>query len=305
MLRKIKRGYAQWSFAYAMLLPTFIAMLFLVVYPLFQAFKLSFSNADQYNSLNVFVGDSYGYVGFQNYIQILKSQEFHQVFIFTLVWTFVNVFFHYGFGLTFAIMLNREMKFRSAYRLLLLVPWAMPTFISAFAWRFIFNSPYGFLHQFLVEIGIKNPPAFLGSDLWSKVAVIMVNVWLGIPFMIVTLLGGLQNIDAELIEASKLDGANAFQRFKNVTMPGLRAVSATVILLGLIWTFNSFAVIYLVSGGGPGTSTQILSTYAYSEAFDFKQYGAATAWGVIILSMLLVFSSFYRNAVRKSGEESW
>lgn len=288
-----------------MLFPTFLAMLFLVIYPLFQAFKLSFTNADQFNSLNVFVGDSYAYVGFQNYIQILKSSEFHQVFIFTIVWTLINVFFHYGFGLTFAIMLNREMKFRSVYRLLLLIPWAMPTFISAFAWRFIFNSPYGFLHQFLIEIGIENPPAFLGSDLWSKVAVILVNVWLGIPFMIVTLLGGLQSIDDELIEASKIDGANAFQRFKHVTMPGLRAVSATVILLGLIWTFNSFAVIYLVTGGGPGTSTQILSTYAYAEAFDFKQYGVATAWGVIILSMLLVFTNFYRNAVRRSGEETW
>lgn len=288
-----------------MLFPTFLAMLFLVIYPLFQAFKLSFTNADQFNSLNVFVGDSYAYVGFQNYIQILKSSEFHQVFIFTIVWTLINVFFHYGLGLTFAIMLNREMKFRSVYRLLLLIPWAMPTFISAFAWRFIFNSPYGFLHQFLIEIGIENPPAFLGSDLWSKVAVILVNVWLGIPFMIVTLLGGLQSIDDELIEASKIDGANAFQRFKHVTMPGLRAVSATVILLGLIWTFNSFAVIYLVTGGGPGTSTQILSTYAYAEAFDFKQYGVATAWGVIILSMLLVFTNFYRNAVRRSGEETW
>jgi arabinogalactan oligomer/maltooligosaccharide transport system permease protein len=288
-----------------MLLPTFLAMLFLVIYPLFQAFKMSFTNADQFNSLNVFMEDSYGYVGFQNYIQVLKSTEFRQVFIFTIVWTLINVFFHYGLGLTFAIMLNREMRFRSAYRLLLLIPWAMPTFISAFAWRFIFNSPYGFLHQFLIEIGIENPPAFLGSDLWSKVAVILVNVWLGVPFMIVTLLGGLQNIDSELIEASKIDGANAFQRFKNVTMPGLRAVSATVILLGLIWTFNSFAVIYLVTGGGPGTSTQILSTYAYAEAFDFKQYGTATAWGVIILSMLLVFTSFYRRTVRRSGEETW
>jgi arabinogalactan oligomer/maltooligosaccharide transport system permease protein len=280
-------------------------MLALVAYPLVRAIQYSFTNADQFNSLNVFMPDSYFWVGFENYIQILQSQEFRDVLWFTVIWTISCVFFHYVLGLGLALALNRPVQFRTLYRILLLVPWAMPVFISAFAWRFMFNSPYGFFADLLFTLGVTNPPAFLGDDGWAKFSVILVNVWLGFPFMVVALLGGLQAIDSEQIEAAEVDGANAWQRFVHVTMPGLRPVSATVILLGLIWTFNIFAVIYLITGGGPGTSTQILTTWAYTNAFEYRLYGVGTAYGVIILSILIVFSSFYRRMIRRMGEESW
>lgn len=304
-LTRIRNGWARWWYAYALITPVFVAMLVLVLYPLIQAIIYSFTNADQFNSLNVFMEDSYIYVGFQNYIQILQSQEFRDVLIFTIVWTVTCVFFHYIIGLSLAMALNRKVRFRVGYRILLLVPWAMPVFVSAFAWRFMFNSPYGFLSELLITLGVQDPPAFLGDDMWAKFSVILVNIWLGFPFMIVALLGGLQAIDPEQIEAAEVDGANAWQRFRDVTLPGLRPVSATVILLGLIWTFNVFAVIYLVTGGGPGTSTQILTTWAYTNAFDYRLYGVGTAYGVIILSILIVFAGFYRRTVRKLGEETW
>ena len=113
-----------------------------------------------------------------------------------MIWTFVNVFFHFTIGLVLAVTLNRQMRFRGLYRMLLMVPWAVPSFISAFTWRFIYNNPYGFLDQFLQKLGWHDPPAFLGDPTWAKFAVIMTNVWLGIPFMMVALLGGLQAIDA-------------------------------------------------------------------------------------------------------------
>ena len=162
-----------------------------------------------------------------------------------------------------------------------MVPWAVPSFISAFAWRFIFNNPYGFLDQFLLKLGWDNPPAFLGDPTWAKVAVIMTNVWLGVPFMMVALLGGLQAIDAELLDAAAVDGASAWRRFWDVTLPGLRPVAATVILLGLIWTFNMFNIIFLITGGGPANSTQIFATFAYRAAFTDYLYGQAAAYGVI------------------------
>jgi arabinogalactan oligomer/maltooligosaccharide transport system permease protein len=217
----------------------------------------------------------------------------------------VNVFFHFTIGLGLALALNRTLKFRGIYRMLLMVPWAVPSFISAFAFRFIFNNPYGFLDQFLQKLGWDNPPAFLGDPTWAKVAVITTNVWLGVPFMMVALLGGLQSIDADLLDAASVDGATAWQRFWSVTMPGLRPVAATVILLGLIWTFNMFNVIWLITQGGPGDSTQILATFAYRNVYLDKLYGVAAAYGVIILSMLLVFGSVYRWAVARAGEESW
>jgi arabinogalactan oligomer/maltooligosaccharide transport system permease protein len=188
---------------------------------------------------------------------------------------------------------------------LLMVPWAVPTFISAFAWRFIFNDPYGFIYQTASAIGWHDPPSWLGDPFWAKVTVIIVNVWCGVPFMMVALLGGLQAIDRSLLEAADVDGATAWQRFWHVTLPGLRPVAATVVLLGIIWTFNLFTIIFFVTGGGPGNSTQILVTFAFREFNEAQQWGLAAAWGAIILSMLLVFATAYRFVVAKAGEETW
>jgi arabinogalactan oligomer/maltooligosaccharide transport system permease protein len=302
---RIRRGFAQWWFAYAMLVPVLVAMGVLVFYPLLRGILFSFTDADRFNIGNTFLPSSYHYIGVKNYSTIFHSSEFRTVATFTVIWTFVNVFFHFTIGLVLAVALNRTLRFRGVYRMLLMVPWAIPSFISAFSWRFIFNNPYGFLDQLLVKLGWHDPPAFLGDPTWAKVSVIATNVWLGVPFMMVALLGGLQAIDSDLLDAASADGANAWQRFWSVTMPGLRPVAATVILLGLIWTFNMFNVIFLITGGGPAGATHIFATYAYQDAFDFKLYGQASAYGVILLSMLLVFGTAYRRVVARLGEETW
>jgi arabinogalactan oligomer / maltooligosaccharide transport system permease protein len=302
---RVRRSFDRWWFAYAMLVPVFAVMGVLVFYPLVKGVYLSFTNADQYNLGGKDIPGTYTWTGTDNYQRIFESDVFTKVAWFTVIWTFVNVFFHFTLGLVLAVTLNRTLRFRGWYRMLLLVPWAVPSFISAFAWRFIFNSPYGFFYQFFQKLGWDEPPAFLGDPTWAKASVITVNVWLGVPFMMVALLGGLQAIDKELLDASSVDGASVWRRFWDVTMPGLRPVAATVILLGLIWTFNMFNIVYLVTGGGPGDDTQIFATYAYKAAFEDRLYGIAAAYGVIILSILLVFSQFYRLAVRRLGEESW
>ena len=288
-----------------MLAPVAVVMTVLVFYPLVRGIMLSFTDADRFSIGNQYVSSTYNYIGVRNYKNILSSSDFRRVAEFSVIWTLVNVFFHFTIGLGLALMLNRQMRFRGLYRMLLLVPWAVPSFISAFAWRFIYNNPYGFLDQFLMKLGWNEPPAFLGDPTWAKVAVITTNVWIGVPFMMVALLGGLQAIDAELLDASSVDGASAFRRFWDVTLPGLRPVAATVVLLGLIWTFNMFNIIFLITGGGPANATQIFPTFAYRAAFGDYLYGQAAAWGVIILSMLLVFGSGYRWLVARSGEETW
>jgi arabinogalactan oligomer/maltooligosaccharide transport system permease protein len=304
-LAAVRRGFARWWFAYAMLLPVTVVMGVLVFFPLVKGILFSFTNADAYNIGNKFVPSSYDYIGVQNYRDILTSGEFRSVAGFTAIWTFVNVFFHFTIGLALALALNRALRFRGVYRMLLMVPWAVPSFISAFAWRFIYNNPYGFLDQLLRQLGWHDPPAFLGDPTWAKVSVIAMNVWLGVPFMMVALLGGLQAIDKDLLDASAVDGANVFQRFWTVTLPGLRPVAATVILLGLIWTFNMFNPIYLITGGGPADATQIFATFAYRNAIDYKFYGVAAAYGVIILSILLAFGTVYRSVVARMGEATW
>ncbi len=154
---RVRNGFGRWWFAYAMLTPVFVVMALLVFYPLGKGIYLSFTNADQYNALNPLQPSTYKWIGLENYSNILRSQEFRDVLGFTFVWTFVNVFFHFTIGLALAVTLNRTLKFRGGYRMLLLVPWAVPSFISAFAWRFMFNNPYGFFDQFLIKLGLGHP----------------------------------------------------------------------------------------------------------------------------------------------------
>ena len=305
--QRVRRSWDRWWFAYAMLVPVFTVMAVLVFYPLVRGIYLSFTNADQFNLGGKDLPSSYSWIGIDNYRTIFESAEFKSVGWFTVIWTFVGVFLHVTLGLVLALTLNRVLRLRGAYRLLLLLPWAVPSFISAFSFRFLFNSPYGFFAQVLQKLGLdqEQVPAFLSDPTWARVVVITANVWAGIPFMMVALLGGLQAIDRDLIDAAAVDGSNAWQRFWNVTMPGLRPVAATVTLLGLIWTFNQFNYIYLITGGGPGNSTDIFSTFAYKYAFEYRLYGGAAAYGVIILSILLVFAQFYRAAIRRMGEETW
>ena len=212
--------------------------------------------------------------------------------------------FHYVIGLGLAVLLNRPMRGRGVYRVLLILPWAVPAFVSAFAWRFMFNQRVR-----PVQRAADQPSAWTrwpGSTTAGPrcSTAIIANIWLGVPFMMVTLLGGMQTIPGELYEAA--DDRRRHRRgsgSRNITLPGLRSVSMTVILLGTIWTFNMFPVIFLVTGGQPAGQTEILVTGAYRAAFEgIRNYSLASTYGVLILSILLVFALFYRRALRKQGE---
>ncbi|OEF98982.1 ABC transporter permease [Vulcanibacillus modesticaldus] len=293
--------------AYVFLAPVIIVMSVLVFYPLFKGIGYSFTDINQYNMGNKFIEPSYKFIGLANYKKLLgdmftKDSIFGSILKQTFIWTFVNVFFHFMIGLGLALLLNRSIKFRSTYRLLLLVPWAVPSFISAFSWRWMFNGSFGIINLVLVKLGFS-PIPWLGDPFWSMVAVILTNVWLGVPFMMVTLLGGLQSIPTSLYEAARVDGASRFSQFWNITLPLLKPVAFTATLLGVIWTFNMFNVIYLVTGGGPVRSTEILVTYAYREAFMNWNFGMASTYGVIILSFLIIFSTIYARLLKKKDNE--
>ncbi|NKE60431.1 sugar ABC transporter permease [Lentzea sp. PSKA42] len=290
-----------------MVLPVVVVIAVLVLYPLAQGVFFTFTNINEANIANPVLDRpaTYEGVGFKNYLNVLSGDASYGAFwgtlVRTIIWTFGCVFFHYTIGLGLALLLNREVKGRTLYRVLLILPWAVPAFISAFAWKYMFNAQYGIINQLLRSVGLPDP-VWLGQSDWALFAVIVVNVWLGVPFMMVALLGGLQSIPGDLYEAAEMDGATPWQRFRNVTLPGLRSVSSTVILLGIIWTFNMFPVIYLIAG--PNPNTRILVTYAFERFFSgaSRDYAVASTYGVLILSVLLVFASVYRRALRKQGE---
>lgn len=314
---RLRRSYDKNWYAWAMVLPTVIVLSVLVLLPLVQGIYQSFTNLNEGNKQETICTKTLGggeeckpnpkraeFVGIKNYVDILSGErgKFWLQFTNTIVWTLTCVFFHYTIGLGLAVLLQRRFKGRSLYRVLLIVPWAVPGFVSAFAWKFMFNQKFGLINSLLQSMGFD--PVEWFSHRWTALfACIVTNVWLGVPFMMVALLGGLQSINEDLYEAAALDGASSWQRFRNVTLPGLRPVSQTVILLGTVWTFNMFPIIFFVSGGEPAGQSEILVTGAFRAAFEgLRNYSLAATYGVLILSLLMVYAAIYRRALRAQGE---
>lgn len=293
--------------AYLWLFPLLLSMAVIVFYPLIYGLVLSFTNANQSNVAlhlgSVTLPATYQFIGLKNYIDIIQSwfvagSDEQHVLLQTVIWLVANAVFHFVIGLGLALILNRKMRFRGIYRTLLMVPWAMPQFVAAFAWKFLFNEDNGYINNALQAVHL--PAIGWGSDpAWALVGVIIVNVWLGIPFMTVTLLGGLQSISAELYEASSIDGASRWQTLRYITLPMLRPIAFLVTLLDVIWTFNVFAVIYLITGGGPFNRSHTLITFAWTKAFQTPQaYGLGGAYGFLILLILLIFTLIYSRMLR-------
>lgn len=303
----VKRSLSTHWYAWAMVAPVVIVIGVIIGYPLVRGIWLSLTDANERNverSIGVnHIPASYEFVGVDNYVDALTGSQFLGTLGWTLVWTVSCVAVTFGLGLGLANLLNRRIAGRSVYRMLLILPWAVPGFVSVFAWRFLYNEDNGLLNKILAGGGFDAVP-WLNDPTWAKFSVIAVNVWLGVPFMMVALLGGLQSIPGELYEAAEMDGANALQRFRHITLPGLRSVSTTVILLSTIWTFNMFPVIFLLTRGGPGEATQILVTQAYKFSFEIspRDYAQSSTWGVLILILLMVFAAVYRRVLRKQGE---
>ncbi|KAB2349566.1 carbohydrate ABC transporter permease [Actinomadura rudentiformis] len=296
---------AHW-YAWTMVAPVAIVMGVLVGYPLVRGVYLSLTDANEANvgrtiGMNE-IPATYSFVGLDNYLQIMQDDTFWLRLGWTALWTLACVFLHVSIGLGLAMLLNRRVRFRGVYRMLLVLPWAAPAFVSTFIWRYLLNHDFGLANGMLRAAGL---PAvnWLDDPTMAKISVITVNVWLGVAFNMVALLGGLQSIPGELYEASRVDGASAWQQFRNITLPMLRPVSQTVILIGTIWTFNQFPVIFLLTRGGPDSATEILVTAAYRDAFTgIRDYSGAAANGLVILALLVIMAWAYRRSLRKHGE---
>ena len=246
------------------------------------------------------------FVGLDHYGEVVRtamdpssSTHFGRTLAMTLLWTLLNVALHVSIGLALALVLNRpKLRGRAIYRLLLIVPWAVPSYITALTWKWLFNTQYGPLNAMLATMGI-DPVDWLGQSVTTNfVANLATNVWLGFPFMMVISLGALQSIPTELYEAADIDGASAWQKFRHVTLPLLRPALFPAVILGTIWTFNAFNVIYLVSGGGPEHKTDILITEAYYAFAVLRRTGLAAAYSVLIFLLLLGYTLITQRKTR-------
>lgn len=211
-MSRIRQSYNRNWYAWAMVAPVVAVIGVLVLYPLVRGIYLSLTDANS-NNVGRTIGvneipDSFSWVGFDNYAEILSGgdHQFWPHFIWTIVWTAICVALHYGIGMGLALLLNRKIRGRTFYRMVLILPWAVPTFVTVFAWRLILADDGGVLNMAL-EWAHLPTPAWLSEPFWQKTAAIMVNTWVGVPFMMVSLLGGLQSIPPELYEAAEVDGA--------------------------------------------------------------------------------------------------
>jgi arabinogalactan oligomer/maltooligosaccharide transport system permease protein len=245
------------------------------------------------------------YVGLANFREILtargapllSSGSFYVVLAVTVLWTVVNVAFHLAIGLALGLALSRPaMRLRGLYRVLLIVPWAVPSYVTALAWRGMFHRQFGavtgLIHVLNDLLGTSiEPIAWFARFSTAFAANVATNVWLGFPFMMVVTLGALTAVPKDVLEAAEVDGASRWQRLTRITLPMIAPTMIPAVTLGAIWTFNMFNVVFLVSGGDPDGTTDILVSEAYRWAFTREaQYGYAAAYAVLIFLLLMLTS---------------
>ncbi len=288
-------GGTQRKLAFWFLLPSALVLLGVVAYPFFFNVWISLTN------WNMFHFRDPHFVGLTHYLRLFSEPDFYRIFGKTIAWTVINLIFHFTLGLGAALLLNRNLPGRNLYRALLILPWAMPQYISALTWRGMFNVEYGAVNIILGKLGIAGVPWF-SSEFWAFMAPVITNIWLGFPFIMVIALGGLQSIPKELYEAARIDGAGPVRQFFNITLPMLKPVLKPALVLGTIWTFNNLNVIWLVTDQGlPADKTHILVTYVYKAAFMYYRYGYAAAFSVFIFLVLVVIVKGYNRAAREEA----
>jgi arabinogalactan oligomer/maltooligosaccharide transport system permease protein len=290
--------------AYAYAAPATLGIVLLVVLPL---------AAGAATSLFVGTRDEPRYVGLANYAAILTARgaalfaqgSFYRTLLVTVLWMTVNIVFHVVIGVTLGLILSRPtMRLKGLYRVLLIVPWAVPSYVTALAWKGMFHKQFGSINAVLGLFGI-GPIAWFARFSTAFLANVATNVWLGFPFMMVVAMAALTNVPQEVLEAAELDGASRWKRLRFVTLPMIAPTLIPAIALGAAWTFNMFNVVFLVSGGEPDGSTDILVSEAYRWAFTRDaQYGYAAAYAVLIFVVLSLMSRFLTRLRAPEGQAS-
>lgn len=283
--------------AYAFLGPALGLLVLLMVYPLGQVLWMSFLEIRGRRQL---------WVGLANYAELLQNPLFGQILWQTIVFTVGSVTLHLAIGMGLALLLHTKIdaRIRNAFRGVLILPWLFAPTVAGMIWVLML-SPFGILNGFLTSVGLlgrNDTINWLATPATALLSVTAMNVWRAYPFFMVMLLAGLQAIPEDVYEAADIDGTTAAQKFWYITVPALRGVILTVVLLDFIWTFRAFDPVYVMTGGGPVNSSQVLATDIYFSAFQRHQTGYASAEAMAMFLILFALSAFYvRRAVRDIG----
>ena len=284
----LKRKYRQELLAASFLWPSLLVLAALLIYPLGDVIRLSFYDSNLRNQT---------WVGLGNYLTLLNDPLFWKSLLQTAIFTFFSVALHLVIGLALALLLNQHLNatFRSLARGLLIVPWLLAPTVAGMIWVLML-APFGIINGLLTSLGLIDANftiSWLGDPSTALGSVTAMNVWRAFPFFMVMLLAGLQSIPRELYEAATIDGANLFHEFCYITLPQLRGVIATIVLLDSIWTFRAFDPVFVMTGGGPAHASEVLATAIYFDGFQKLRFGYASAQAVVMFLVLFVASAFY------------
>jgi len=292
LTNRARQRIAGWAFV-APLLAYLVAF---YAYPLYKNVDLSV----RHYTVRSFVYGGAPLTGFDNYRTVLKDPTFMPALVHTLIFTFVSIGFQFAIGLALAVFFAQHFRLSGTLRALFLVPWLLPLIVSGSTWAWMLNSDSGVVNSVITAFG-GHQVDWLTSPRWALVSVLIANIWIGIPFNLVVLYSGLQNIPADVNEAAALDGASSWQKFWRVTFPLLRPVSAITLLLGLIYTLKVFDIIWITTRGGPVDASTTFATWSYRLGFGnlLPQFGPGAAVGNLLIIMALVAGLVYVRVQRR------
>lgn len=282
--------------AYCFILPAFFYMLLVLGYPLVYNVILSFKNVDVKNLTK---GGSV-FVGFQNYIDLFQNDTFLLVLRNTFIFTIACLVFQFTIGFAFAIFFYQKFRLSGPIRGIVLVSYMMPMAVTGLLGKNLFSNA-GLVNNLLARFGIIGPEWLVNTST-ALIAVIIMNCWVGIPFNMLLLISGLTSISAEVYESASIDGAHWGQRFCYITLPMMRGSMLAVLMLGFIYTFRAFDLMYIMTAGGPLNATDVLGTYSYMLSFTQFQFSKGSAVAMVLFVCLFVVGLFYLKLLSKEDE---
>jgi len=273
--------------------PALLLLLVLVAYPFCMAVYFSLSDA--------FIGRPSQFIGIRNFVNLWESDAFRQTFQNAFVFTSIAIAFKLVLGITLALLLNQQLWFKRWIRGAVLLPWVIPTALSTLGWWWMFNSLYSVVNWTGIALELMDPPGpnWLGQKYYAMTAVIVVNIWRGLPFFAITILAGLMAIPKELYEAAEADGAGPVRRFWYITLPLLKPVLGIVILFSTIFTFSEFNIVYVLTNGGPINSTHLFATLARQVGLETGRIGEGAAISLYLFPVLMFVVWAQLKSVRK------
>lgn len=276
---------------YGFVTPASLTILILVVYPILYGIYISFFDTNLVNK--------WKFVGLRYYFRALTDVAFLHSLEKTMIFTVVVVAGHFFLGFIFASVLNMNIKWRTLFRGILILPWLFPDVVIAYLFKWILNTQGGIVNELLMHFNlISEPVGWLSTSATAFPCVIFVSIWKGYPLVMVQILAGIQTISTDMYEAAEIDGASMWQRFCYITIPALKPILTTILILDTVWVFKQFTMIWLMTSGGPGSTTMVSAIEIYKNAFTYFKYGLASAQSVYILVICYLIGVVFRRLLR-------